>query len=458
MPNPSAPISSEASSTLSLWWWLVGGLGVLLLVALGYFYLKGGLRSIPEHEVTNSPSIDNPDFVAGLVGLTGAVTTTGNLIGFWREIDQIYAARTDAIRRAEQLVQYETYFMTPGKRADAFADAVIDRALAGVTVQLLLDHQGSQDISQDYWRRLKNVGIEIHFFRQPDWRAPLEYNSRSHRKLLIIDGEQIFIGGAGISDYWDGTEFDHDTAPWLDFEVAYEGEIVTLLQGKFWQNWAYTGGTVDLSQFSKNGQVSQTETPQAEPPQVDTPQADSPQTLYITDDTSTLNESPTRMLVQLSTLAAQERLWIGSPYFVPDSNTTHAMIQAQENGVDVRVLTMGAATDKPMVHWASRELYGPLLRAGITLCEYQPSMMHAKFILADDDWVSTGSANLDPRSYFHNDELNVSGFHAPLAQAVEQFVTDAIADSQCLSYADWQARPLLERLAGRFALLGKNLL
>ncbi|MEO1069186.1 MAG: phospholipase D-like domain-containing protein, partial [Cyanobacteria bacterium J06638_6] len=243
-----------------------------------------------------------------------------------------------------------------------------------------------------------------------------------------------------ISDHWDGTGFDHDDAPWCDFELAYEGEVVSLLQGKFLQNWVYADGDLDLKAGLHSVQGNG-----------DTP-------LFITDNTSTLNESTIRLLMQLQMLVAQRRLWIGSPYFVPDQNTTDCLTKARQKGVDVRVLTMGAATDKKIVHWASRELYGPLLKAGVKICEYQPSMMHAKFVLVDDAWVSTGSANFDPRSYFHNDELNISGAYPELAQKVEQFFLDAQEKSRCLSYADWQQRPRGEQVKGRLALLFKNLL
>ncbi|HSM81537.1 MAG TPA: phosphatidylserine/phosphatidylglycerophosphate/cardiolipin synthase family protein, partial [Nodosilinea sp.] len=387
MPTSSATSDDDSEPPPVLWW--LGGAALLLLgLAIGYAYLSGAFRAAPDYAIANIPPLNDPRFALSLEGLANSADSTGRMVGFWPEVDAIYAARAAAVAQAQHLIQYETYFMTPGRRANAFAEEITDRALAGVKIQLLLDHQGTSKMPQNYWRRLRNLGVEIQFFRKPSWQAPLEYNARSHRKLLIIDGEQVFIGGAGVSDHWDGTAFEHDKAPWLDFEVAYEGEVVNLLQGKFLQNWACAGGSINL----KEGLHSV--------------QNDGAVPLFITDNSSTLSASSIRLLMQMHMLTAQRRLWIGSPYFVPDANTTNCLIQARQKGVDVRILTMGAATDKTMVHLASRELYGPLLRAGVKLCEHQPSMMHAKFVLVDDDWVSTGSANFDPRSYFHNDELN----------------------------------------------------
>ncbi len=448
-PSPKFKESGNRPTALTWGLAIVTILGLGLAGLAGLLYLRGVLRVESDYGIGNVPPVDDPNFDLILKGLTNSTATTGQLMGFWDEVDDIYAARLAAIAEAEQLIQYETYFMTPGRRADAFAEAIVDRALTGVRVQLLFDHHGTEAMPEEYWEQLRNAGIEVQFFREPNWRAPMEYNSRTHRKLLLIDGQRVYIGGAGISDYWDGIEFDHDTAPWLDFELAYEGEVVNLLQGKFLRNWAYAGGQINLDRDAQPVQ-GRAEAPPAETPQTETP-------LYITDDTSSLNESAIRMLMQISMLTAQQRLWIGSPYFVPDGNTTRALIKAHENGADVQVLTMSAATDKRMVHLASRELYGPLLQAGIPICEYQPSMMHAKFLLVDDAWVSTGSANFDPRSYFHNDELNVSGVYPALAQEVEQFFISALPDSQCLTYDDWQNRPRTEVLRGRAALLLKNL-
>lgn len=439
MSTPPAASDSDGEPP-PVFWWILGVAALVLVLALGYAYLTGAFRTAPDYAIANIPSVHDPRFALSLEGLANSADTTGRLVGFWPTVDEIYAARSAAVAQAQELIQYETYYMTPGRRANAFAEEIIDRALAGVKIQLLLDHQGTSKMPQIYWRRLRNVGVEIQFFREPNWRAPLEYNARSHRKLLIIDGERVYIGGAGISDCWDGTEFAHDTCSWADFEVAYEGEVVSLLQGKFMQNWACTGGDIDLKEglhpVQKEGTIP----------------------LFITDNGSTLSESSMRLLMQMHILTAKQRLWIGSPYFVPDQNTTSCLIQACQKGVDVRILTMGAATDKTMVHLASRELYGPLLRAGVKICEHQPSMMHAKFVLVDDNWISTGSANFDPRSYFHNDELNISGNYPELARKVEQFFLDALENSLCLTPETWQKRPRDQKIKGQLALLFRNLL
>ncbi len=436
-PNPKSE-----KSRLNIWksGWGLGGLLALLLLPLGYLYLRGAFRSSIDYNITNVPGLEDERFPLAVMGLSNSLEATGQMTGFWSGADDIYAARLNAIRQAQRSIRFETYYMTPGYRADQFAAALIERAQAGVDIHLLVDDQGTSSLSDEYWESLQATGIEVRFFREFNWRAPLEYNSRTHRKLLLIDGQQVLIGGAGISDEWDGDPEEGDRLPWLEFEVSYEGPVVNFLEGKFLQNWAYEGGTIDLEQYRMEPQ----------------PEEDLP--LYITDDTSTLNESKMRMLFQVSFLAANDRIWISSPYFVPDSNTRAALIEARDQGVDVRVLTMSEQNNKPFVRYAARELYGDLVSAGVQICEYQPSMMHAKAVLIDQGWASTGSANFDPRSYFHNDELNISTSHPQLVENLERFFDNALAESDCLTEPQWQARPWSERIRGQLGLIFKNLM
>lgn len=141
-------------------------------------------------------------------------------------------------------------------------------------------------------------------------------------------------------------------------------------------------------------------------------------------------------------------MWIASPYLLPDRTTIELLIAAQQRGVDVRLLTMGPKSDKPYVYYVARERYRPLLLQNIGLYEYQPSMMHAKVMLIDHHWVSLGSANLDPRSFFHNDELHLCANPPPLLDQVEHFFKQGFDRSRPIHLSRWQHRPWSQRLAG----------
>ena len=221
--------------------------------------------------------------------------------------------------------------------------------------------------------------------------------------------------------------------PWCDFEVAWRGEVVGLLTGFFWQHWLDAGGQVDLARYQMPGSA-----PPEPTPMIITP-----------GDDPSIGDSPIRSLFQLCITAATTRLWIASPYLLPDDATCQKLIALKQRGVDVRILTMGPKADKFYVYCVSRERYPALLKADIKIHEYQPSMMHGKVVLIDDLWVSLGSANLDPRSFFHNDELNVCTNAAGLLNEIEAFFKAGFAQSQLVQLPEWQQRSLKERALGQ---------
>lgn len=409
---------------------------VFLFVAL---YIQGAFRKNTRYRLINSPSPTEEHFLQTLVGLTGSLAGGGHPTGFWVEADAVYAARLEAIRSAQQTIHFETFFMTPGHRANDFAAALSERSQAGVTIQLMIDCYGSKSLSKSYWQQLQAAGVQVRFFQEFSWWAPLDFNFRTHRKLLLIDGKTVLIGGAGVSDDWDGRP-KADEAPWRDYEVRYEGSIVGILEGIFMQNWASAGGTVDLSRAI------------IQPRQSHEPK------IVVTTSNFSLRKSELRMLFHLTILAAHHRLWLSSPYFIPEVNVRRALLEAKRKGVDVRVLTMGHRNDKPLVYCVAREHYQELLENGIEIYEYQPSMMHAKSLLVDDRWVSMGSTNVDPRSFYENDELNVSLADPALIHNIEQFLLDSFDRSRRVTLADWQRRPLWQRLQGQAGFLLREFL
>ncbi len=409
-------------------------LGVVLLMPLVLVYLHGAFRKILRYHIIGL-SASAPHFSVTLASFTNSQRTAGNATRFCTDIDAIQAARLEAIGNARRLIQFETFIMTPGRRSREFAKALCQKAAAGVKVQLLIDGFGAKTLPLDYWRDLEKAGVEVRVFNPFSWRSPRDYVRRNHRKLMIIDQRTARIGGVGISDIWDGS--NHSRPPWFDFEVQWEGQAVDLLTGFFWQHWSGAGGIVDLNEH--------------EP---DTSRTDPSYQMMITssNDPSAAN-SGIRSLFQSCVLAAHERIWIASPYLLPDGETVELLSNIQKNGVDVRILTMGPRNDTATVYYVSRKHYGRLLKGGIKVHEYQPSMMHAKAILIDDKWVSLGSANLDPRSFFHNDELNM-GTDAPhLIQNVERMFEKGFEQSRLVHINDWYQRSYKERIIANVANL-----
>ncbi|MNS14890.1 Major cardiolipin synthase ClsA [compost metagenome] len=398
-----------------------------LALALSLGYLQGMTTPRATPAIASVPEAGTPGFISQLAAFTSSSATTVQVTGMWELPDEYFAARIEAVRQAKRSIRFETFFMTPGKRADDFAQALIERAKAGVTVQMIVDAAG-QSLDDAYWRSLKEAGVDVRFYHPFDARSPLRYNARSHRKILVVDGEVAFTGGVGVSDHWDGTK--QDLEPWSDLEIRYEGPAVQATSAVFQQHWAALGGNVTLDEPVKRRDGSPALLSAASP----------------ADD-----ESAIRWLYLATIRSAKERLWIASPYFLPGTAERQALVEAKHRGVDVRVLTEGPRNDKRYAYLAMREKYGPLITAGVTIYEYQPSFMHAKAILVDDEWAAFGSANLDPRSFFHNDELQLGVADPTVAARLAGFFDRAILKSKHITQEVWDARPLEERALGTAA-------
>lgn len=422
---------------MTLWLWSIGGIILALtLVVLIVLYSFGFFRGKVKYRAKNFPAPSMSNFTFTVAFLSNSLMTQGVLTGFWSEGPDIFPVRLDAIRSAKDFIQFETFTMTPGHRANEFAEAIASKARSGVRVQFIVDRHGVKSLPKSYWEQLRAAGVEIAFFNPFNIRNPLEYLNRSHRKLLLIDDRVAYIGGAGVSDYWDGKAGVGEEAPWLDLEIRFEGPVVAALKATFQQHWLDLGKTVDFSE---------------EPLVVSGPQGET--ALISVGENPNYRNSPIRTLFKNAILAARKRFWIASPYLLPNADTSKLLIDAKQRGVDVRILTMGKVSDKKYVHYTSRELYGNLLEGGVEIYEYQPSMMHAKTMLVDDEWISVGSSNLDPRSFFRNDELNISMKDGLLSEQLEKFFLYGFSRSLLLTKHQWRRRSFKERIIGRLWLI-----
>lgn len=425
------------SNALTLAGWIVLAILASLFLLFLIVYLRGAYHKRVRYKMKNVPGVQEDHFPQAMMTISTSILTQGQPLDFWYSPDSIYKARLEAIKQAKKRIHFETFFMTPGKRPEEFAEVLIAQSRAGVEIKLVVDSFGALKMPMSYWHRLRAEGIKYRFFHNLNWRDPLTYNIRTHRKMLLIDGDVALVGGMGISDYWDGKGGTEGTAPWCDVEVSFQGEIVQILESIFMQHWIDEEGAVDLDQelFSSKS---------------------STETVVLATPTSPPGESSSiSRLFFANILAAKKRIWIASPYFLCDINCRPALIEASQRGIDVRVLTVGPYYDHKYIYLAARELFGEFLKAGIKIYEYQPNMMHAKVLLIDDSWISTGSTNFDPRSFFHNSELNLSWSDAKFAQRVEDFFLNAFEQSNDLTMKEWKSRSSWEKIQGQLALVGR---
>ena len=414
-------------------WWLYGvlalGAGVAIFISALLFQLRVTVR----YQLAHASRTDSPAFATVLAGLTNSASAPYERPVLFDDVGAIYAAMLADIRAATTSITLETYLFWSGKIADDFIAALAERAQAGVKVRVLLDADGSRFLRRKDVKRWRQAGCEVRFFRPLQWYRPAQYNHRTHRKLLVVDGRVGYTGGIGVADIWRGPP------PWLETMVRLEGAVVALLQGAFFQDWLIARGALDLSadffpELPQEGAAS----------------------AMVTCSSPLWGDSAIRLLYFGAITSATTRLSLASPYFLPNWDTTGALAAAAARGVEVRLVLPGPMNDHTLPYWASRRLYGHLLAAGVRIFEFQPAMMHAKAMTIDGRWSTLGSANFDPRSFFLNSELNVSIDDEGFAGEMEAFFGRAIAHSREITLDDWQRRGVLERIGGWLGLVFKD--
>jgi cardiolipin synthase len=407
----------------------IGGVSFAALIML-----LVALRINVRYALHAAGRMDDPDFLPTLEGLTNSSSRAIHAFKLLGDTGESYAEMVAAIAAARATVTLETYLFWSGKVADTFVAALCERARAGVAVKLLFDADGSRHLRREDIKKLQAAGCELRFFRPFVWRQPVQYNHRTHRKLLVVDGQVGFTGGIGVADQWLGPP------PWLEVMARLEGGVVGILQGAFFQNWVIAGGALDLG-----------------PRYFPVIQDDPARPLgMVTNSAPIWGDSMVRLLYYAAICSAQRRLWLMSPYFLPGEDTVEALCERARAGVDVRLVVPGPRRDKSLPYFASRRLYGELLAAGVQIAEYQPAMLHAKAMVVDGRWCTFGSTNFDPRSFFLNSELNVSVTDSEIAAQFEVFFERAMADSQPMTLEAWRTRPLHDRVIGAIGLIIKD--
>jgi cardiolipin synthase len=366
-------------------------------------------------------------FLQTMHALTGAAMSPGNKVEILKNGVQIFPSMLAAIRAARKTINLEFYIYWDGEIGRTFAEALAERARAGVAVKVILDAVGSSTMSARLIDFLRRNGIDLEWYHPLRWYTLSRFNHRTHRKVLVVDGTVGFSGGVGIADEWLG---DADAKNhWRDTVARVEGPVVTQMQFAFMDNWVKSRGELltGLDYF-----------PAIEPR--------GPHLAQVIKSSPSEGSSTVKLLYIVSIVSAQKTIWISNAYFVPDRDTIRALEGAVRRGVDVRVIVPGELTDVPIVRQASRLHYELLLRRGIRIFEYQPTMMHAKTMVVDGVWTTIGSSNFDDRSFRLNDEVNVNVYDAGIAAQMEAMFQEDLARSREVTQAKWFRRPVFDRL------------
>jgi len=407
---------------------LVGGAVLVLVVA----NLTTSEKKI-EQEIEHLYSVGDPQFARSLGTLLGPAILPANRVTALVNGNQIFPAILDAIRGAKRTITFETFIYWSGAIGRTFAQALNERARAGVKVPLLLDWVGTGKMDAEVIREMEQAGVEVVKYHPLRWYNLGRLNNRTHRKLLVVDGTVGFTGGVGIADNWlgDGEDPEH----WRDSHFKVEGPVVAQMQATFMDNWIEeTAGVLHGEAYFPP--ISSAGTYPAQ---------------MFMSSASEASES-VRFMYLLSIASARKSVRIANAYFVPDDLAVATMVAAQRRGVQVEIIVPGRHIDAKVVRRASRSLWEPLLEAGVAIYEYQPTMFHTKVMVVDDMLTSVGSTNFDNRSFRLNDEANLNVLDPEFAAGqARQFEEDKQRSKQ-LTLDQWRSRPwhqrALEWLAG----------
>jgi cardiolipin synthase A/B len=368
-------------------------------------------------------ALDSEEFIQFLSLVTGG-TRRHSRISRLKNGVEFFPAYLDAIRRAKDAINLEFYQFEEGRIGDEIVAALTERAEAGVQVRIILDAMGSFGTRSSYFDRLRAAGGQMCWYHPMQWNSWPKLNNRTHRKLLIVDGETGFIGGAGIADHW---LYDTSVPVWRDTVFCVEGEAVAGLISAFCENWLESSGQI-LSGSRQFGFRSLPEGVES----------------FVVSSTPHGGGTQARILFQALINSARSTIRITTPYFLPDRSARQALIEAiQKRGVTVQILTAGPRIDHPMIRRLSHRSVRRLLQAGAEIYEYEPAMIHAKLMTVDGLWNVVGSTNFDHRSFALNDEVNLAVLDRELAATIEGDFFDDLVQSRRLTLPELEENLLL---------------
>ncbi len=459
-------LMTKTDSTSAVAWGLVivflPFVGALLFFLFGYQHINRPLRRKRRHKLgymqlyPRRPSLDSaqltprcdgpaegdggrrgslPERMAWLADRFGAhPLTQGNDVAFYHEGRPAFDAMLAAIRSARHHVHLQTFIFRTDACGAAFLDALTAKAKEGVKVRLLFDAMGSHNLWPSRLHALHAAGGHSSVFLPVNpFRRRFQINMRNHRKILVVDGNVGFVGGLNIGDEYLGL------APrfgfWRDTHMRLRGPVVADLQRVFAEDWNFASGERLIEPGGKD-----TDRDYYQPAD-----AGGAYLAQVIDSGPDREMKGIRDIYFSAILNARRRLWIASPYFIPDAGLRDALRHAGYLGVDVRLLCQ-YRPDKWLPQYAAQYYWAEMLHAGVKVYQYTRGMMHAKVVLADDDWASVGTANLDNRSLHLNFEVNCLLYSRQAVEELERAFLHDLTTAICLDRAVYARRPFAARL------------
>ncbi len=363
----------------------------------------------------------------------------GNRVDLLIDGPQTLQAIRRRIEAAQHSIHIETYIFASDDIGNEFADLLIARRRAGLEVRVIYDAVGSVTTPGEFFDRMREAGVEVREFRPLDpVRTPLPWkiNNRDHRKIVVVDGRIAFTGGINISSTYEsssatrpGPEAGRDEA-WRDTHVEIAGPVAAQFQALFFATWTRAGGKID----------NQTSLyfPTIEP-------AGGELVAAVATDADDKSEARIYATYLAAVQHSTRRLWLTNAYFAPNKELRQELIAAAKRGVDVRLIVPGF-TDSGLILHASRSTFDELLAGGVRIYEQRYALLHAKTAVIDTALSMVGSANLDMRSFLHNNEVNAVVVGSGFAKKLEAVFERDLKDSRELDLKTWRERPLTDKM------------
>lgn len=373
---------------------------------------------------------DEPRLRDWLRHVPGAPITMHNQVEVLTNAAVTYEAMLQAIDKARSYIHFEFYTIRDDGIGIRFQEALIRKANAGVKIRVIYDGMGSHALSKTYIGKLKQAGIGVEPFLKPliaffDKRL----NYRNHRKIVVVDGVVGFVGGINIGDEYLGE--DPKLGFWRDTHLMLHGDAVHDLQCTFVNDWFFVSGE-KLAEHDLSPLHMETKTE------------------ILTSPVQIISSGPDarwdaiQEMYFAGLIAAKERIWMTTPYFIPDPSIVMALKSAAISGVDVRIILPFKA-DSRIVQYASLSYLQELLQAGVRFFLYQKGFVHAKIIIVDGIMATVGTANVDMRSFFSNFELNAVMFDSKVIERLESDFQMDLQECMEVKMPEFERRPRSEK-------------
>jgi cardiolipin synthase A/B len=402
------------------------GLGLFFLAIVLIFCLFFIRRHTLPYHLEHTFAVRDPAFIGSALALADPVLVRGNKIELLNNGDEYFPAMLGAIGAAKRTVNFEAFILYSDEIGTQFREAFCERARAGVEVRVLVDNIGSgSGLRKSDVRMMKKSGVKFAYYHpMSSWRVD-RTNRRSHRRILVIDGNLGFTGAAGFDKRWSGHAQDKDH--WRDLQMRIEGPLVAAMQAAFQEHWVKMFGEAltGAHQFPA------------------LPAAGDLKAQLVSSRSFSM--APVPLLQAVAFTAAEKRIFITNAYCTPTNDQVQQLVKAVQRGVDVRILLPGAKNDQPLTKSAGRTAYGKLLEGGVKIFEYEPTMIHEKSMVIDGLFSMVGSSNLDARSSEINEELDVVVYDEKFGREMESIFGKDLAQSRQYTLSEFKNRSLWER-------------